>query len=176
MLKRIDSEIALNLDAVASVRFSRNTGELTATVTFLSSPPALSEMFSGEAAETLDGMLGGSQTSEALPEKHEPVPFKALPFHTRFSRTKAWYYVEAEDRTYILAFINAKGSCSMRTFDAETGRFLGKEYQAGNYEDQFADFIRNAKELIVNSQPNLERDCKESLPDAVLSHLKKQIK
>jgi len=176
MLTRIDSEIALNLDAVASIRFSRNGPELTATVNFLSSQPAFSEMVSGEAAETLYGMLGGAQTSDGSAEKHEPVPFTVLPFQARFARTKAWYYLKgADDQSYILAFVNAKGSCSMRTFDAGTGRFLGKKYQAGNYENQFADFIRNAKELMVNSQPNLERDCKEYLPDAVFSYLKKRI-
>lgn len=119
--------------------------------------------------------LGGATDGPA--EKHEPVPSAVLPFQARFARTKAWYYLKgADDRNYILAFVNAKGSCSMRTFDAEVGRSLGKQYRAGNYEDQFADFIRNANELMVNSQPNLERDCKERLPDAVLSSLKKQIK
>ena len=64
----------------------------------------------------------------------------------------------------------------MRTFDADTGRFLSKKYRAGNYQEQFAEVIHNAVELTVNSQPNLERDCKVHLPESVLSQLNKQVK
>ena len=63
----------------------------------------------------------------------------------------------------------------MRTFDASTGRFVTKKYRAGNYQEQFADVIQRGTELTIDSQPNLERDCKVRLPEAVLSHLKKQI-
>ena len=40
---------------------------------------------------------------------------------------KAWFYVKGSDgRAYILAMVNAKGSCSMRAFDASDGKFLGR--------------------------------------------------
>jgi hypothetical protein len=64
----------------------------------------------------------------------------------------------------------------MRTFDANTGRFIAKKYRAGNYQQEFADVIQNATELMVSPQPNLERDCKVSLPESVLAHLQKQTK
>ena len=96
----------------------------------------------------------------------------ALPF---LGRNKAWFHRKDENgREHILAFVNAKGSCSIRTFD-EKGLFLGKHYRSGNYQDQFADLIAGAVELTVNSQPNLERDCKERLPTPLLSYLRKQV-
>jgi hypothetical protein len=111
-------------------------------------------------------------------------------FRPEFARTKGWYYYKAKnpfsefaedsagfpDRRYFLAFVNAKGSCSMRTFDFDTGRFLSKKYEAGNYQEMFVETIRDATELTVNSQPNLERDCRERLPERVLAYLKKQVK
>jgi hypothetical protein len=93
-------------------------------------------------------------------------------------RKKAWYYHRGADgRSYFLAFVNAKGSCSMRTFDAETGRFLGKKYPqgGGDYQDKFASLIQSAKEVSVASQPNLERDCKDKLPQSLLQELKSQM-
>lgn len=55
-------------------------------------------------------------------------------------------------------------------FDAEKGLFLGKEYFSGNYQDQFADLIRGAVAVTVQFQPNLERDCKERLPERLLAY------
>ena len=103
-------------------------------------------------------------------------PFAAtapsMPF---IGRNKAWFHRKDENgRKYILAFVNAKGSCSLRNFD-ENGIFLGKHYWSGNYQDQFAELLVGAVELTVNSQPNLERDCKERLPAPLLSYLRKQI-
>ena len=65
----------------------------------------------------------------------------------------------------------------MRTFDAESGRFLGKKYPQGGgaYQDKFESLIQNAKEVTVYSQPNLERDCKDRLPKSVLDDLKRQV-
>jgi hypothetical protein len=57
----------------------------------------------------------------------------------------------------------------------EKGIFLGKHTQPGNYQDQFADLIAGATCVTVSSQPNLERDCKERLPDHLLAYLRKQI-
>jgi hypothetical protein len=107
----------------------------------------------------------------------------ADPFQPGFTRTKGWYYYKDEldfldektERRYFLAFVNAKGSCSIRTFDADTGRFEGKKYYPGHYQEAFAGTISKATELTVKSQPNLERDCKERLPETVLAYLKKQV-
>ena len=78
-------------------------------------------------------------------------------------------------REYFLAFVNAKGSCSIRAFDWDKGNFLGKHSQRGNYQNQFADLIAGATEVTVSSQPNLEGGWKERLPDHLLAYLRKQI-
>ena len=108
----------------------------------------------------------GSDTFEGLDLVPDPY----------IGRNKSWFYARDErGKQHFFAFVNAKGSCSMRTFDAETGIFLGKQYRSGNYQDQFSKVIGNAIELTVNSQPNLERDCKQRLPESVLSHLRREL-
>jgi hypothetical protein len=96
-----------------------------------------------------------------------------------FVRTKGWYsFINPLGNHYFVAFINAKGSCSMRVFDAETGRFITKESQPGKYQYKFPEVIKaaTATELDLDVQPNLERDCKVRLPESVLSELQKQVK
>jgi hypothetical protein len=173
----LDKEVAVNVDAIASVRFTGNGEGLTANVRFLGftgAGDALSETISGNAAHKLHEILWGDNGEPMDFASREPsIP----PARPEFGRTKAWYYlVDADGRRYFMAYVNAKGSCSMRTFDAETGAFLTKKYRPGNYQTEFVDFTRNAAELTVYSQPNLERDCKERLPDAILAYLKKQVK
>jgi hypothetical protein len=181
-ITKIDSETALNLDAVASIKFSGAAQEFAATVNFLSTGTGssfISETFTGEAARKLFEMIGGRATESVSNNKAETEEAGAVTpvFGTEFLRTKGWYFVRGADgRRYFVAFINAKGSCSMRTFDANTGRFIAKKYRAGNYQQEFADIIQSATELTVNSQPNLERDCKVSLPESVLAQLQKQAK
>jgi hypothetical protein len=195
MLTRLDRDTAINLDTIASVKFSGdssgNPANLEATVKFLSYAPStagfVTETFSGEAANKLyeltsdpddpDGPLTTDQT-----ELDEPF---ADSFQPEFARTKGWYHYKQDasnffgedkhERRYFLAFVNAKGSCSIRTFDADTGRFEGKKYHPGHYQEAFAGTISRAIELTVKSQPNLERDCRERLPEAVLAYLKKQV-
>ena len=91
-------------------------------------------------------------------------------------RNKAWFYGKDKNgRCLILAFVNAKGSCSVRPFDSETGMALGKRYASGPYQEHFAELIEGATELTVQFQPNLERDCKQQLPEELFSYLRKQI-
>jgi hypothetical protein len=178
-LARLDSNTFLNLDAIASVRFTGDDEMTSADVKFVGVSAAqqgcISETLSGEPARKLHEMLVGDSGESAaqIVSRKPTIP----PSRPEFSRTKAWYYLpDADGRRYIMAYVNAKGSCSMRTFDADTGAFLSKKYQPGNYQTQFADFTQNAVELTVYSQPNLERDCKERLPETLLAHLKKQLK
>ena len=187
-LFRLDDRTAVNLDAIQFVRFSGNGDELSATVNFLAVP---AETFEGEAARNLLELIGATPAQSAEPETNSETEtpddnpesyFENLggsPFVMRHGRSKAWYHHRAADgRGYFLAFVNAKGSCSMRTFDAETGQFLAKNYPegGGDYQDKFATLIENATQVRVNSQPNLERDCREQLPRSVLDYLKKQVK
>lgn len=178
-MAKIDQMTAINLDAVASIKFSGPDEELAAKVNFLTTVADgnfISETFTGEAARNLYEILGNSVIEEDLTEEREPES-SAAAFDDEFLRTKSWFFVKGADgKRYFVAFINAKGSCSMRTFEAKTGRFIGKKYRAGNYQQQFADVIQKGVELTLDSQPNLERDCKVKLPESVLSQLNQQAK
>jgi len=77
----------------------------------------------------------------------------------------------------IIACVNAQRRCSLRRFNAQTGRFLTLEpYRDGDYQEAFADILRGAQRLSVRRQPNLEKECKPSLPQDVLDSLHAQIK
>jgi hypothetical protein len=96
--------------------------------------------------------------------------------HAPSKTDKGWYYWRGKsDSGYFLAFVNAKGSCSMRRFEADGGTFLGREYKSGDYQTSFSEYLKSASALYVTRQPNLERDCKARLPDFVLSELRQQI-
>lgn len=172
-LNLLDDYTAVNLDAVASVRFAQD-GE--ASVQFRTPGPNgfgfLTETFSGDAATNLRKLVGGFLDGTHL-ETETSLDLSP----TQFSRNKAWYFFLAPDgRRYFIAYINAKDSCSMRTFDAEDGRFINLKYKRGNYQEEFAEFIDGAQELTVKTQPNLARDCKERLPQSVLLYLQGQVK
>lgn len=87
---------------------------------------------------------------------------------------KAWFFINADGREYFAATANAKGSCSLRIFDADTGRFLKKQYGKGDYQEAFRPALSSAKRLRVQLQPNLERDCRLQLPADLLQELKRQ--
>jgi hypothetical protein len=89
---------------------------------------------------------------------------------------KGWYFWKGSNgRNYFLACGNAKGSCSIRRFESEHGIAQGKEYKSSDFQVAFSDYLRTAVPLHVSGQPNLERDCKDRLPDNVLAELKIQL-
>jgi antitoxin component of MazEF toxin-antitoxin module len=92
--------------------------------------------------------------------------------------TKGWYYRQGEGgRDCIVAFANAKGSSSMRPFDARDGNALKRvPNRKGDYQDAFPEYLANAVPLRLSKPPSLERECKRSLPDWVLAELQAQIK
>jgi hypothetical protein len=86
---------------------------------------------------------------------------------------KGWYYWEGKNgRGYFLAFVNAKGSCSIRRFELEGGAFVGVDRRSGDYQETFSDYLKTAVPLYVSRQPNLERDCRNRLPSYVLAELR----
>jgi hypothetical protein len=88
---------------------------------------------------------------------------------------KAWYFSPSTmEKPAFLAFVNAKGNCSMRIFDAEDGSFLGRRYAGGDYREAFQQYITGSISMNVARQPNLENNCKQQLPSAVLSELRAQ--
>jgi len=89
---------------------------------------------------------------------------------------KAWSYSEAlSGRRVFLAFVNQKGNCSMRIFDAGDGTFLERRYGPGNYQEAFRDYWTQGTPISLSQQPNLEKVCKPRLPSSVLAELQRQI-
>lgn len=90
---------------------------------------------------------------------------------------KAWYYfADSDGGKCFLAFVNQKGNCTMRKFDSESGRNLGKERQSGDFQIAFRDYIKSDRQVQVSHQPNLVKQCKEQLPNPVLAELRRQIR
>lgn len=90
---------------------------------------------------------------------------------------KGWYFwVNQNNEEYILAFVNAKRSCSIRRFKVDDGvqvkRIPNRE---GNYQDSFSEYLKTAKLLYLSRQPNLEKNCRKRLPEWVMSELREQI-
>jgi Endonuclease NucS len=89
---------------------------------------------------------------------------------------KGWYYLDAGNgRGYFAAFVNARGSCSMRLFDTQDGAFRKKTYKTGNFQESFSHELASTVRLHLSRQPNLERDCRVGLPETVLAELRAQI-
>ena len=192
MLTRMNENVFLDFNALALVRFEDMDQEATAVLKFKDGG---TETITGESALNLRRHLAGSkdgeQNAQLQPAEQSevevepqsgpksPVNLGTLVMSNDIAfvgRNKAWFYRKDEKgRGIILAVVNAKGSCSLRTFDAQRGNRLGKLYRTGGYQQQFADLIEGAIELTVSSQPNLERDCKERIPEDVLAYLRKQI-
>ena len=194
----LGGKAVLNLDSVASVTWEGKGRQLVAIVKFLvpsskgqgDKGQLAYERFTGDAAHALQQLLEressavGVQDTNRMTSGTVPVASRTNNRITPESldmlvsgrvKKKAWYYVKVKVRGYLLAMVNMKGSCSMRTFDAETGRFLGKQYAHGDYQDQFARYLKEAKELTVDRQPNLDIECRDQLPQSVLSYLKGQL-
>jgi hypothetical protein len=142
--------------------------------------------YEGAAARRLYEIAGGQPTSgapiESEPSEAQPydvpLPLTITPIVPGFTRNKGWYYLKHSDgRGYFLAFVNAEGNSSMRTFDANSGRFIRKQYAnpRGSYLAAFGEIIKNAQELTIREQPNLEVECRERLPEPLLNNLKSQI-
>ncbi len=161
-LTKLDDNHYIDLDQIAAVSFDAETGQASVHLAQGGSL-ALEET----AAQSLQLVLGGASEGE---EQDEERLASDLTFD---SRKKGWFVITENSHQYILAAVNAKGSCSLRTFDGGTGVFLGKQYKSGNFREQFPQ-LRNARELSVLHQPNLERDCRERLPQGLLKYLQEQ--
>jgi hypothetical protein len=167
-LTKIDDNMFLEMGSLAFARFADMEHEPKGFIHFTGGGV---ETVTGESASALYSYLNEGDQPDT------PADTPAAPLLPVFgARSKAWFHrVDETGRGLFMAFINAKGSCSMRIFDAEKGIFISRHYKAGSYQDQFAEQIKNATELTVSSQPNLERDCKERLPVQILAYLRKQI-
>ena len=195
-LTQINEHTFIDVENATAIHFVMDSDDPKATVRFKDGGV---ETVTGQAAHSLLRYLGDSD-QRRLPEQPDVLETpsvlktpsdpgldsnneegKQKPFRVRMvvapvlGRKKAWFYRTDDGRGYFLAFVNAKGSCSVRTFDATSGIYLGKRYLPGNYQQQFADLITGAVEITVENQPNLERDCKQRLPQDVFQYLRNQI-
>lgn len=92
------------------------------------------------------------------------------------SNEKAWYFMAgAEENTGRFAFFaNAKGSCSVRTFDALTGRSLEKAVKKKTvFREAFADMLANALPLHPEHL-DMHQDFDEQMPADVLEEFQLQ--
>jgi hypothetical protein len=95
-------------------------------------------------------------------------------------RDKCWTYSRNPDdkndqNWYILAFVNGKGACSLRRFEAVSGKHLETLYEKGNFQDKFAAWLNPISFPLRIDGINLEKACKEGLPAWAVSEIKKQI-
>ena len=115
------------------------------------------------------------RTPNLQPLPHSALAPKPSGLRTPFKIEKAWgYSSESDGRVYFLAFVNAKGNCSVRTFDSN-GFFLSREYGSGDYQDAFEERYKRARVMALSRQPNLEQSCRERLPDWVLAEFSGQV-
>jgi hypothetical protein len=182
-LRKLNDNTFIDPDQLLYVLFEHLDSDPKATLLFISGQEV---WIGGNAVEELHSVLNpGAQAPSSTPTS----PFQIRDtFLAQFSemnsdsfspmiRNKGWYYRadSATSRGFFMAFVNAKGSCSLRMFDAKTGTAFPKQYRPGNFQDQFRELIQGAVELTVTSQPNLERDCKERLPQSTLDVLRSQV-
>lgn len=107
------------------------------------------------------------QTRVISPGKYDGPPRKV---------EKAWFHSEKFiGKPVFLAFVNQKGNCSMRVFDAADGAFLEKRYGPGDYQEAFREYWSQGTPVSLSQQPNLEKVCKPRLPSIVLAELQRQV-
>lgn len=165
-LTKLDESTYLDLTAVSSVQFDE-TGSAKVQ---LSAGGSL--VLAPKTSESLRLELRGDGVAATA----GPDSTRGESEHGSFtlvSRKKGWFVLSENGLPYIVAAVSAKGSCSIRTFDGVTGAFRGKQYRPGDFEDGFPQLC-SARELTVPYQPNLERDCRERLPEPLLKHLQEQ--
>jgi len=128
------------------------------------------ELYSIQAGEVSEvaTIPEDAQTEQSIAPDAPPEKFKT---------EQAWFHLPGKDgKGQFLALANAKGSCSLRRFEAGDGAALPKgKNRSGDYRDSFLKEIEHATPLTITRQPNLERDCKKRLPLPTLQELQKQV-
>jgi predicted nucleic acid-binding Zn-ribbon protein len=87
----------------------------------------------------------------------------------------AWFYVEQDGQGRFLAATNSKSGCSLRIYDAQSGRSLERRNEKGKlYQEAFAALLHGARNLFVHD-PKLVEESKDQLPDDALLDLQRQV-
>jgi hypothetical protein len=164
-LTKLDDSTYLDLATLTSVQFDESGSAKVQLST--GGSLVLTSMAASSLRSELQDETAPSFGQEPMPDEARNGAF------TLVSRKKGWFVLTENGMPFIIAAVSAKGSCSIRTFDGVTGAFRGKQYRPGNFEDSFPQLSR-ARELTVPQQPNLERDCRERLPETLLKYLQEQ--
>lgn len=86
-----------------------------------------------------------------------------------------WFYVELDGQGRFLAMTNSTKGCSVRIYDAQSGRSLERRTEKGKlYVEAFADLLHDARNLWVHD-PKLAEEAKEQLPEEALNDLQRQV-
>ena len=184
-MNQLNENTFVAIPHLALVQFGAKDDQSTATLRFLTGG---TEILVGEAADRLRDSLSEiaqpgrepvveeskhHESAVATKAESDPRHFKWVitSVDLQLGQKKGWHFKDDK----FLAFVNAKGSCSLRSFNAEDGAFLNKIYRSGNYQEQFKGVIEDAIWLQNIEQPNLERDCAERLPARTLAQLKERL-
>jgi predicted nucleic acid-binding Zn-ribbon protein len=139
-------------------------------------PQIFNDVMTGNGVQVCDSC---TRLLYYLPENEAPVDEKAKT-GSRAGGTieRAWVFVDnVGEHGAFAAFANAKGSASMRLFDAATGKALQKPeiHKGTTFKEAFSEYLRTGRHLWLDDQPNLEQDCKEELPAEILVELQQQV-
>ena len=103
--------------------------------------------------------------SDQAPAKDRPALRTQIP-----GRHRAWCVLDQHGKRLIAAFVDAKGSCSCRIYDYDTGRFVRRHPNArGSFRKVFASIITAGKEFAPPFQPDLVSSEKAGLPQELLN-------
>ena len=90
---------------------------------------------------------------------------------------RSWVYLSRDNANGIFAVLtNAKGGCSLRTYDAQSGRSLEpvQRVKGKTYQRAFAEFVEHGRPLFMDEVENID-ELKEELPGEVLAELQRQL-
>ncbi len=103
------------------------------------------------------------------PELQRPTSY------SRFSGShRAWYVLDHNGKEYIAAFVDAKGSCSCRMYDYESGHFVRHlpNQPHGSFRTVYANLIKAGVEFRPPFQPDLVSTEKTGLPEEIVKAAK----
>ena len=116
-------------------------------------------------------LLERAQSDQQVPAKDRPAPRNQVP-----GRHRAWYALDQHGQRFIAAFVDAKGSCSCRMYDYETGRFVRRHPNGrGSFRRAFGALLATGTEFTPPFQPDLVSTERTGLPHELLDAARKNL-
>lgn len=101
----------------------------------------------------------------------DPSHQEALAERKSAGPDRAWFFLPGDDSGKLAYVTNTKGSCSLRTFDAQSGKPLSDENRKKTtYQEAFAEVLRGAQPLHLQQAPAPDG----ALDEAMLEELQLQ--